>query len=283
MSLAAIMLAIEVFRTRSVFIWLSIGAASSGILALLRVPISGQVVVFINISGILVLLERRFSEKYAFKQPAQSAAALEAGAVGPNVFRKSGDLWEIRYAGISYTARHSIGLTHIRNLLIRSGEWVHCSELKRIASENGPEVKTSHYGRMNELQLKMEGLRIDAKLPPEKLIDRLSLEKVAKLRDILVERRESDNFCSPEERIDQLNTLDFIEKYLGSVTNKSGRSRTVFNPEEADRKAVSIAITRSRNSLSKNPELCVHLKSFIQAEGNAFRYLPDRPIDWKTD
>jgi hypothetical protein len=77
--------------------------------------------------------------------------------------------------------------------------------------------------------------------------------------------------------------LESVEKYLKSVTDKKGRSRKVFDQEDMDRKAVSIAINRSRNNLRKHPELFIHLKSFIQAEGNSFRYLPDRPIYWKTD
>ena len=86
-----------------------------------------------------------------------------------------------------------------------------------------------------------------------------------------------------EERIDQLKTLDFIERYLETATDKKGRSRKILDQEDTDRKAVSIAITRSRNSLSEHKDLLIHLKSFIQAEGNYFRYLPDRPISWKTD
>lgn len=295
MSLAAILLAIEAFRLRSLFIWLSVGAASSGILALLRIPLSGQIVVFINISGILILLERRFSEKYAFKQHSDrqvSSNGTESPKSGtlpiksegnPNVFRKSGDVWEIGYAGLSHTSKHSVGLVHIRNLLIKPGAWIHCSELKRISSENWRAAKHVPYGRMNGEQLELENLRLHTQLPPETLVDRLSLEKIRKLRDILKERKESDSFDSPEERIDQLNTLDFIEKYLESVTDKNGRPRKIFETEELDRKAVSIAISRSRNNLRKNQELFIHLKSFIQAEGNCFRYLPDRPIDWKTE
>lgn len=295
MSLAAVLLVIEAFRFRSFFIWLSVGAAASGILALLHIPLSGQIVVFINISGILILLERRFSEKYVFKQHGDrqvagngtelpgSGTPLVKSERNPNVFRRSGDVWEIGYAGLFYTSKHSVGLGHIRNLLIKPGEWIHCSELKRISSENWGEAKHIPYSRMNGEQLELENLRLHTQLPPEKLVDRLSLEKIRKLRDILKERKESGNFDNPEERIDQLNTLNFIEKYLESVTDRNGRPRRVFDTEELDRKAVSIAISRSRNNLRKNQELFIHLKSFIQAEGNCFRYMPDRPIDWKTE
>jgi membrane protein implicated in regulation of membrane protease activity len=292
MALAAVFIAIEVFRIRSFFLWLSIGAAASGILALLSVPFSGQIVVFVNVSGILILLERRFSERYAFRQtpdlriaegPAVAGIQSEEARHALYVFRKSGDAWEIKYAGVPFMAKHSIGLVHIRNLIIKSGDWIHCSELKRISAENPGNDKYKPYKRMREEQLGLENLRAGTGSSPEKLVDRLSLEQVRKLKDVLAERKESGDFESPEERIDVLNALDFIEKYLGSVTDKRGRPRTVFDQEDTDRKAVSIAINRSRNSLQKHSELYIHLKSFIQAEGNSFRYLPDRPIDWKTE
>jgi membrane protein implicated in regulation of membrane protease activity len=289
------MLVVELFRNHSLFLWLSIGAASSGILALLGIPISGQIVVFANISGILILLERRFSERYAFKQSGNAPIA-DAGLqpVGPekvasadakelNIFRKSGDVWEIQYAGTSFIAKHSIGLVHMRSLIIKAGEWVHCSELKRISSERLGDAKHAPYSRMNDEQMELESLRIGAKLQPEKIIDRLSLDKIRKLREVLLERKESDDFDSPEERIDQLNTLEFIERYLRSATDKNGQPRKLFDQEETDRKAVSVAINRCRNNLCGHEALFIHLKSFIQAEGNSFRYLPDRPINWKVD
>jgi hypothetical protein len=182
MSMAAVMLAIEVVRIRSFFLWLSIGAASSGILALLGISIPGQVVVFINISGILILLERRFSERFVFKQPEHNQSVTIADP-NPNVFRRSGDFWEIKFAGVSHTAKNSIGLVHVRNLLLHAGEWVPCSELKRISSKNWGDSESISCGRMNDNQLEIENLRLTTDLSPEKLVDRLSLDKIRKLRD----------------------------------------------------------------------------------------------------
>ena len=295
MILAAALLLMEVFRTKSFFLWLSIGAASSGILALLAVSVPGQIVVCINISGILILLERRFSERYSFKKSSEEQTANgifqektdeiagEAARRDLSIFRKSDDVWEIQYAGISYTAKHSIGMVHIRNLIINTGKWIHCSELKRIASGNPEDVRNSAYSGMSEELLELENLRSGKSLSAEKIIDRLSFDQIRKFRDMLLERKEADNFDSPEERMDQLSMLVFIEKYLNTATDKNGRPRRIPDQEDADRKAVSIAVNRCRANLQKHPELYIHLKSFIQAEGNSFRYLPDRPIDWKTD
>jgi hypothetical protein len=282
MALGAVSVLMEIIRERSFFLWISIGAASAGILALLNVALAGQMAVFVNTTGILLLLDRRFSERYTFKRPSDPNIPV-MGMDRPNVFRKSGKVWEISYQGVACPVKHSIGLLHIRNLIINSGKWIHCSELKRIASGIPGNAAQKHQRIMGEAQAKTENLNLVNKAAPETLVDRLSLEKLKKLRDVLRERRESDDFTSPEERIDQLKTLDFIEKYIDSSTDLKGRPRKTIDPVDTDRKAVSIAITRSRNSLSDYNELFIHLKSFIQAEGNSFRYLPDRPITWLTD
>jgi membrane protein implicated in regulation of membrane protease activity len=282
MALAGLFIMGEIFRNGSFFLWLGFGAAASGILALLDIQTPGQIAVFINISGILILLERRFLERYTFKQPPRSISSSDDG-VDLNVLRRAGAGWEIKFGGKSYTIRHSKGLLHIRNLIIKKGEWIHCSVLKRLSSDDVSENKYEHYAAMTREQLEGENLRVEEGAPPEDIIALLPLEKIKKLRDALVERKVVDDFKSPEEKIDQLNTLDFIEKYLKKVTDNKGRPRKIHDLTDTDRKAVSAAINRCRNNLKEHKELYTHFKSFIQAEGNAFRYLPDRPVDWKTE
>jgi len=282
MALAGIFIMGEVLRQGSFFLWLGFGAAASGILALLDIQAPGQMAVFINISGILILLERRFLERYTFKQPQKNIPSSD-DPVDINVFRRAGAGWEIKYGGQSYTIRHSIGLIHIRNLIIKRGEWIPCSVLKRLSSGDVSEHMHSPYATMTRKQLETENLRVEDGIPPEDRITRLSLEKIEKLRDLLIERKAVDDFNSPEEKIDQLNTLDFIEEYLKKNTDNKGRPRKLHDQTDTDRKAVSAAINRCRNNLKEHKELYIHFKSFIKAEGNAFRYLPDRPVDWKTE
>jgi len=282
MALAGLFIMGEVFRHGSFFLWLGFGAAASGILALLDIQTLGQIAVFINISGILILLERRFLERYTFKQPQRSIPSSDdEGDI--NLFRRAGAGWEIKYGGKSYTIRHSKGLLHIRNLIIKRGEWIPCSVLKRLSSDDGAENRYEHYATMTGEQLAGENLRVAEGIAPEDMIDRLPLAKIKILRDALAERKAVDDFNSPEEKIDQLNTLDFIEEYLKKVTDNKGRPRKILDQTDTDRKAVSAAINRCRNNLKEHIDLYTHFKSFIKAEGNAFRYLPDRPVDWKTE
>jgi membrane protein implicated in regulation of membrane protease activity len=282
MALAGIFIMGEIFRRGSFFLWLGFGAAASGTLALLDIQTPGQIAVFINISGILILLERRFLERYTFNTPSKSSSS-DDDIADSNVFRRAGAGWEINYGGKSYTVKHSKGLLHIRNLIIKKGEWIPCSVLKRLSSDEVSENKHEHYATMSREQLEAEDLRLDVGVPPEDIIERLPLDKIRKLRDALIERKAVDDFNGPEDKIDQLDTLDFIEQYLKKITNNKGRSRKIHDQTDTDRKAVSAAINRCRNNLKEHQELYTHFKSFIKAEGNAFRYLPDRPVDWKTD
>lgn len=283
MGLAGIFIAGEILRRGSFFLWLGFGAAAAGILALLGTQTTGQIAVFINISGILILLERRLSEKYTFITEPQISTLTGKAGYDPNVFRQSGAGWEIRYGGTSYSIRHSKGLVHIRNLIIQKGEWIPCSVLKRLSSDDVADDRYDQYATMTGAQLEKENLRPVEGLAPEDIITRFSLEKIKQLRDALVERKMSDDFKSPEERIDQLNVLEFIENYLQKVTDKKGRPRKIHDQADTDRKAVSAAINRCRKNLKQHKELYTHFKSFIQTEGNAFRYQPDRPIEWITE
>jgi hypothetical protein len=192
-------------------------------------------------------------------------------------------VWEIIYDGVSYTLKHSIGLMHIRQLIIKQGEWINCTDLKRISSEALPEDISEQYLNMSGKQLETENLSLFDNNNPEDIIEKLPLSNLKKNRDLLIERKEVNNFNSPEEKINQLNTLEFIEKYLKKVTDKKGQSRKMKNKADTDRKAVSAAINRCRKSFREHRDLYTHFRSFIKARGNAFRYLPDRPIDWKTE
>ena len=70
MGLAAAFLIGEIFTAGFFLIFLSIGAAAAGVLALLDVGYAGQFIVFIVISGILFVFGRRFADRVTGKQPA---------------------------------------------------------------------------------------------------------------------------------------------------------------------------------------------------------------------
>ena len=69
MGLAAAFLIGEIFTAGFFLIFLSVGAAAAGILALLDVGHAGQFIVFIVVSGILFVFGRRFADRVTEKQP----------------------------------------------------------------------------------------------------------------------------------------------------------------------------------------------------------------------
>ena len=69
MVLSAIFLIGEIFTAGFFLIFLSVGAAAAGILALLDVSRVGQFIVFIVVSGILFVFGRRFADRVTEKQP----------------------------------------------------------------------------------------------------------------------------------------------------------------------------------------------------------------------
>jgi len=282
-SLASLFIVGEIIKKESFFLWLGFGSAITCILALLSIPLAGQIAVFINTSGILMLLERRFNERYRFKtleDMAENNNILSNNRPDQNVFRKNGPVWEIGFNGTSYIIKHSIGLSHIRNLIINQGQWITCMDLKNISSRV-LDSETDQYKNMSKAQLGLENLISSENIPPEDIIDKLSLEKIKKIRDILREKIDVNDFNEPEELIQNKSNLKFIEDYLDKNTNDRGKSRKISDRAEADRKAVSAAINRSRKNLKEHKEIYTHIKSFIQAKGNSFRYLPDRPIHWQ--
>lgn len=283
--LTAIFIIIEFIRKGSFILWLGFSSAVSCILSFLEASPAGQIAVFFNLSGILILLERRFNERYRFKTPQEMGESIASSIKekgDTNIFRRTGPVWEVAFNGEAFSVKHSIGLSHIRNLLIKQNQWISCTELKNISSGMNGSGKDLYSGMSHE-QLSIENLTRTGNLSPEDIIDRLSLENIRKMRELLQEKIDSDNFDDPEERMQLINSIDFIDDYLRKNIDIRGRSRKISDRGETDRKAVSAAINRARNSLKEQKGIYTHFKSFIQAKGNSFRYLPDRPINWIID
>lgn len=70
MGLAAAFLIGEILTAGFFLIFLSVGAAAAGVLAMLDVSSVGQFIVFIVVSGILFVFGRRFADRVTEKQPA---------------------------------------------------------------------------------------------------------------------------------------------------------------------------------------------------------------------
>lgn len=69
MGLAAIFVIAEIFTAGFFILWFGIGAALAGIIALLGGGTIWQWLIFIVVSTVLVLISRRFADRFSHKQP----------------------------------------------------------------------------------------------------------------------------------------------------------------------------------------------------------------------
>ena len=67
--LAAVFIIGEIFTEAFFLLWFGIGAAISGVLAMLGVGPAWQWAVFVVVSGVLLAVSRRFADRFTRKQP----------------------------------------------------------------------------------------------------------------------------------------------------------------------------------------------------------------------
>ena len=82
MGIAALLLIGEIFTAGFFLIFFSIGAAAAGVLAMLDIGYSAQLIIFVLTSGILFVFGRRFAERVTEKQPPGIGADRFIGTVG---------------------------------------------------------------------------------------------------------------------------------------------------------------------------------------------------------
>jgi len=80
--LAAIFVVSEMFTAGFFIFWFGIGAAVAGLLALLGLSVLWQWAGFVVVSGVLVIISRRFAERFTKKQPPGIGADRFIGKIG---------------------------------------------------------------------------------------------------------------------------------------------------------------------------------------------------------
>jgi hypothetical protein len=111
----AVFIVVEFIRKGSFILWLGFSSAVSCILSFLEASPAGQIAVFFNLSGILILLERRFNERYRFKTHQEMGELKEIGIKrkgDPNIFRRTGPVWEVVFNGDSFYHQASIACSY---------------------------------------------------------------------------------------------------------------------------------------------------------------------------
>lgn len=173
-------------------------------------------------------------------------------------WKRSGDIWAIRFEERTIHVKHSKGLSDLGVLLGRPGQSVESLELYA-----GPEAPRPSV--------------------PEPVVDRRALVAYrSRLSDLAAEleqaQQRGDHGWSERIQAEQ----EALLAQLGQITGLGGRVRTEASPVERARKAVS---ARIRDAITKigdySPQLATHL-TFAVSLGATCMYQPEQPVDWST-
>lgn len=80
--LAALFLVAEIFTAGFFIFWFGLGAAAAGLLALLGLSVVWQWLAFVIVSGSLVIVSRRFADRFTKQQPPGIGADRFIGKTG---------------------------------------------------------------------------------------------------------------------------------------------------------------------------------------------------------
>ncbi|MFO7761687.1 MAG: hypothetical protein R6V20_08770 [Desulfobia sp.] len=188
-----------------------------------------------------------------------------------NIFRKEGQVWKIKYNGLTKLLTHSKGLFYISYLLGSPFQHFHVTELVKAAEGSDREILSTSSGEISDKET-IQNYRY-----------RLS-EIQSELAEIEREEEEG-NTISIE---DQLRRNELLEEK--SALRKQLKEAVGFgyqlkkNPNEISKQAnaVSMAIGRSLNVIKdEHPTLWQHLYNIID-RGEYLSYTPETNTSWIT-
>jgi pimeloyl-ACP methyl ester carboxylesterase len=176
-----------------------------------------------------------------------------------NQFARNGEVWSIVFAGRRCHLKHARGLLDLSLLLARPGAEVSAAQL-------------------------MEGTDALPSAPPpaDPLLDERARAEIRnrlrQLESSLADAEESGNGAAAER---SRSERDALLHELRAATGLGGRRRTLVDPAERARKAVSGRIRESIEKIREAlPELARHLDESITT-GRFCTYRPARPTTWR--
>ena len=173
------------------------------------------------------------------------------------LFRRSGDVWTVAFAGRRSHVKHARGLADLAILLAHPGERIHASQL---AGGGEAVVEATH---------------------DPVLDDRARFEMRARLATLesLIEEAEARGDARVALRADDERAALLAE--LRAATGVHGRKRNFSDSAEKARKAVTGRIRDSIDKLRATmPELARHLDESVET-GSYCCYAPARPVQWQ--
>jgi hypothetical protein len=177
-----------------------------------------------------------------------------------NVFRRDGDLWAIAYDGKRVQLRDAKGLRYLARLLAEPGREIHVNDL--AAEATGEAVPASGPGG-------------------DVLDDTAKAAYRRRLTELEAEVAEATEWNDTERVARAQAEIDALTDQLTAAYGLGGRARTMNDPAERVRKAVTNRIRDSLDRIaSEHDALGRHLANAVHT-GTFCSYTPERPTAWE--
>jgi hypothetical protein len=209
-----------------------------------------------------VVLARTAVARALSGEVASDHAEPAAGAVADgNVFRREGDMWRLAFDGLTVRLRDAKGLRYLARLLAEPGRELHVRDLAAEAT-GGEAIPTSGSGG--------EVLDAAAKRAYQQ-----------RLSDLEAELTEATEWNDAERVARAQAEMDALAEQLAGAYGLGGRARTLGDPVERVRKAVTNRIRDSLDRIGAQHEaLGRHLTNAVRT-GTFCSYTPERPTAWE--
>lgn len=193
-----------------------------------------------------------------------------------NVFRRTGDYWEIVYDGSALSpVRHLLGMTYIQTLISHADEDISARDLYEKAHPPPPESLSHVSVPSDGSQSISDG--------GQRLIDEKAL-KALRERDADIKAKLASDDVSITMKEELTDELAKIDKYLMSarVSSPTGGATFARAEQKEPRQAVCKAIDTALDSIGRAEDgldLARHLRNAIQ-KGTTLRYIGS--TTWST-
>jgi hypothetical protein len=193
-------------------------------------------------------------------KPARDAAPQDVAVVGGNVFRREGDVWAIAYGGSWIRLRDTKGLRYLAKLLAQPGREVHVADLAAEGTGGESAPTSGSAGEVLDPAAKAAYAR--------------------RLTELDAEVAEATEWHDTERAAQARAEIDALIQQLAGAYGLGGRARTMTDPVERIRKAVTNRIRDSLDRIAAEHEtLGRHLANAIHT-GTFCSYAPERPTPW---
>jgi hypothetical protein len=206
------------------------------------------------------------AERLGLEGLAATAAGLQGdgGRGGAAVFRRAGAAWTLTFAGRTVQLPDAKGMHDLAVLLSRPGQPVPAAEL----------VALSGSGRLARAGL---ALGADAVLD-----DQAKQAYRRRLQDLDREVADAEDQGDPERVEKARSEREAIARELAAALGLGGRDRSLGDPAERARKAVTERIRYSMARIARtHPELAAHLEASVTT-GSSCAYVAAEPVAWLT-